>query len=461
MEKYVSKHANFVLYKPTGWTVSEGVQPKPGYWFCAVRDPSGMHEAHIYHGISPTGKDVFTLAKLFVQQIGRQYRDLRLPKAMISRDRRRIVFDGVYTDPQKGRREFRCWVSGGDGSFINSLVEAPAGRLAAAKPLLLTILSNVRVLKGAFRGGAAASVPLVTHRLRDGSASFQLPRGWRYQEFGRGHFVATDASGLGLFVVATAQFTNPQHPYRPRVNVPGMLWAPYSRPHRGLQLAAAAVGAGTNMQFRRVTPRQDLAAQAGYRGGPITVEEFEYTFVRRGRKYKGYTLGASCGTASGLTWSLFHLSVWAPLEQFDAFFPTFAAMLQSYTINPAFARVYIAKGLARLRVLQQQTMQMVARNAREIRETMQAAYDERRRSKEYIDYQTSRMIRGEQDWVSDVEGGTVYRTDRWGTRNLDTGERYKDRAYDYVNFEGRHPKYHERMTPINSRQLWERHFRPN
>ena len=37
--------------------------------------------------------------------------------------------------------------------------------------------------------------------------------------------------------------------------------------------------------------------------------------------------------------------------------------------------------------MQQQTSAMVTRNAQEIRQMMQAAYDERQKSQDYIDYQ--------------------------------------------------------------------------
>lgn len=53
-----------------------------------------------------------------------------------------------------------------------------------------------------------------------------------------------------------------------------------------------------------------------------------------------------------------------------------------------------------------------------IRRMMQAAYDERQKSMDDIDYQRTHYIRGQQDWVSDMEGGTVYHNDlnrKWGT----------------------------------------------
>jgi len=98
------------------------------------------------------------------------------------------------------------------------------------------------------------------------------------------------------------------------------------------------------------------------------------------------------------------MTVAAPADQFEAFASNFVTMCQSYKINDKFAQDYIARGMERLRQMQKETAAIVARNAREIREMMQAAYDERQKSMEYIDYQRTKYIRGESDWVSSMEG---------------------------------------------------------
>ena len=90
---------------------------------------------------------------------------------------------------------------------------------------------------------------------------------------------------------------------------------------------------------------------------------------------------------------------------------------------------------------------------------MQAAYDERQKSMDYIDYQRTSYIRGQQDWISSMEGGTVYRTDSWGTKNTATGEYWEGKAYDYYHYQGKNPKYNEQMQAVDSRALWEKHIR--
>jgi hypothetical protein len=86
-------------------------------------------------------------------------------------------------------------------------------------------------------------------------------------------------------------------------------------------------------------------------------------------------------------------------------------------------------------------------------------YDERQRSSDYIDYQRTNYIRGEQDWISSMEGGAAYHSDSWGTKNLTTGDSWQGQPYNYVNFEGRNPKYNEQLQAIDSRELFQKHRR--
>jgi hypothetical protein len=406
----------------------------------------------MFYGISPTGKDVLALASLFANGIQKQFPDLNIPRVMASPDRRRVVFDGIYTDPQKRRKEFRVWITGGDGNFTYSSIEAPEGQLTGSKQLLLTILSNVQIMKGGFQATSApVRVPLVQCRLHDGSATFQIPQDWKFQSFGTGAFAAKDPSGFSSFIVGSVDVVTPQSGIR----VQGTIISNYLPPHQAMQLLAGRLGV-TNMQFIQVIPRKDLTQQAAQMGGPAAVEEFVYTFNAQGRRSKGYSFGASFGGRLNLNWKFWHITVGAPIEQFDAFAPNFATMVQSYKINEQFAQNYVEQGMARLRQMQQDTARMITQNARDIHAMMQAAYDERQKSNEYIDYQRTNYIRGNSDWISSMEGGTVYQSDRWGTKNTATGEYYEGQPYNYFNFTGKNPKYNEQMQEINNRELYEK-----
>jgi len=450
MQKDVSEKASFAVYRPQGWTVEEGVTAS-----CrtlTVSDPRGERRAAMSCGTTVV-QDVVAIARSRLAEIGAQ--DLDLRDSRISGDRTVLVSSGFYTDRRRARREVHIWITLRDGHFTCSRIEAPAGQLEASRPLLLTILSNVRVLADAFRLAPTPNLGLVRRRLRDGSATFQMPRRWQLVEFGRGGFLAQDRASGAQFTVSNAAVISPQL----GVHVPGAVVAPYQPPHRGLPEIARQLGLARDVRVAEVIPRPDIVrmVQQIYTLGPVDVEEFVYTFTADGRRLKGYTFGISFGSRLNTNWSLWHMSVAAPVGSFDSLVPNFVRMASSYSIDDEYAREYIARGTARLRVLQDQTARLIARNATEIRQMMQAAYDERQRSLEYIDYQRTNWIRGHQDWISHVEGGTVYHTDSWGTENTVTGEYWEGKHYDYVHFRGRNPKYPEDMTPIDSRELYERH----
>ena len=140
MRKLVTSQASFVVYAPVGWTAQEGMQP--GFRTLVVSDPGGQREVALFTGTSPTGADLVALARRFTGGIGRQFPDFTITSAFISRDRMRVVVDGTFTHPARGGREMRSWLTGMDGSFVYTSIEAPRGRLAAERRLLLTILGT-------------------------------------------------------------------------------------------------------------------------------------------------------------------------------------------------------------------------------------------------------------------------------------------------------------------------------
>ncbi len=452
MKKMVTAQANFVLYAPPDWQANETANP--GFRCITVTDPTGQYQVILFCGFSPTGDDVAALTGQLVREIRKTHPGLMATDAKMAEGR--LVFDGAYTDARKTPKEFRFWTSVGQGWFTAGVIEAPRGKLDAARQQLLTILSNIQVTKGAYRTMAEEKLPMITHRLSDGSASFHIPNDWQVHDIGVGTFIAGDPTAQYAFLVASAEAITPQV----GVSGHGLVVSDQLDPHKALAFFAGRQGLMNDIRLLEVTPCQEVNAQLaeGY-DGPAKAEEFVYTFTNaQGLPSKGYTFGISFGSRLNLKWQLWHMTVTGPADRFDAFIPNYADMLRSYAINDEFARRYIAAGLARVREMERQTSALVARNAQEIRSMMNAAFQERNRSSDYIDYQRTSYIRGTSDWISDVEGGTVYHSDSWGTTNTATGEYYEGAPYNYVNFEGRNPKYNEQMTNVTDRASWERAF---
>jgi hypothetical protein len=346
------------------------------------------------------------------------------------------------------------------GHYNVTVCETPANQLEGKKALLLSVLANLRLMKGAFLPvsdrQAPVVLPLKPCRLGDGSASFSIPRDWTFLDLKNTQMVATDPVGTAGFMVANAEVLNPKL----RVSVPNFPVSPFLPPDRALVFLTGWQKLASNIKFLERIPRPDLERQIKkVYTGPVSAAELVYTFTSAtGKASKGYTFGISFGSRLDVDWRFWHITVTAPLNEFEAYVPTFIAMVQSYKISDQFAQNYIIQGMQRLRQLQKKTAEMAARNAREIPAMMQAAYDERQRSMDYIDYQRTKYIRGEQDWISNLEGGTVYHTDRWGTKNTYTGETWSGAPFNYYNYQGENPKYRESMTAIDNRRLYDQVF---
>ncbi len=459
MVKYISPQGNVVLYLPANWQVKE--EGDANACSIQVNDPSGRIIARQSLGFNPQGYDLLAMLKAVCQPVQANCPDFRFEQSWLAPKGNRAVLAFTYTHPQLGPREGRIWLTAEGQLGLVSLAETPAGQFERQKPLLLSILANIKIMKNGFQPvGTSTSpqvLPLRPCRLGDGSATFALPSNWTYQDLGRTHFLAYDAARHCSFMVLGAEVLSP----RLGVQLPNVPTLPYLPPDQALVALAGRQGLLPNLQYLERRSRPDLAQLISqvYTVGPVQAAELLYTFTSQGERCQGYTLGISFGSRLDTGWRFWHLTCTAPARQFVAMVPTFIAMAEAYRIDDIYAQEYIANGLKRLRELQAQTAAVVSRTRQEIAAMMQAAYDERQRSQDYIDYQRSNYIRGQQDWISHVEGGTIYHTDSWGTKNTFTGQSWEGAPFNYFNYQGDNPRYRESMTPIDNRRLYDQVFK--
>ncbi len=459
MVKYISPQGNVVLYKPADWQVKETGDATA----CDVQvsDPASRFLVRQSLGINPQGYNLLAMLRALCQPVQANCPDFRFEQSWLAPQGQRGVFAFRYTHPQLGPREGRIWLTIDGPWGLVSLAETPADQFERHKPLLLSILANLKIMKNGFlpvgTGTAPQVLPLRPCRLGDGSATFALPPHWSYQDLGRTHFLAMDAARQSSFMVLEVEVLSP----RLGVQLPNVPTLPFLPPDQALATLASRQGLLANLQFAERRPRPDLSQLIGqvYTVGPVQAAELLYSFTAQGRRCQGYTLGICFGSRLDTGWRFWHLTLTAPAEQFLAMVPTFLAMAQSYRIDDAYAQQYIANGLRRLQELQAQTAAVISRTRQEISAMMQAAYDERQRSQDYIDYQRTNYIRGQQDWISHLEGGTIYHTDSWGTKNTYTGQTWEGAPFNYFNYQGENPRYRESLTPIDNRRLYEQVFK--
>jgi hypothetical protein len=146
------------------------------------------------------------------------------------------------------------------------------------------------------------------------------------------------------------------------------------------------------------------------------------------------------------------MGFWAPASQFARYLFSLLKIAESYRLNEKWAKEYVRQGQERVREMMKKTSSMMSRYAEEMRQSNLASHQNRMRSDDFISYKHSTYMRGEQEWVTQVEGGTMVTTDHWG---LSVRGRYavEGRPFNYYNFQGE--KYG--LIPVDiSREVYEK-----
>ncbi len=461
LELFLAPDHTFAIYKPAGWEVQTHEHAN-GRTVTAVA-PRGYSLVQLTLLKSDDRKNDSVRLAVTLRTVRAQIPGLRVTWVRTTADRRRTVVETEYEKPDRTAMRGRQYFV---QAFPEARVfgyEAEASRFAAMQPELVSVLANFTVLEPAqFRVPAAGDAgpvetPLRPRRLQDGSATLELPVDW--QMWGaKGTVLSKSRDGNAGFAFSTADFWGASSiPYFDSSRLSGVIHAPYMPPVDALVTLMTRFGSrDVRVSQRASDPARAAAVSAGIqRRSDVETAVLEFT-NENGVRSKGYyeVIGTS-PLASG-HWGILYFAVWAPEKQFDRSLPTLVRISSTFRINERWAADYIARGIENLKRQMAKTSRMMAETARAVRESSMAAFQERARSSDYIDYKRTSTLRGEQEWVSQVEGGALYRSDHWGLSR--EGERVGEgRPYNYYNFEGGNPRYNEQMTPVDaSREVYER-----
>ncbi len=470
-ESYVSRHCVFTLRKPAGWKVGEVYQDRPRTWGFTVADPLGRAQLRSVQGLTPQGQGDLDGLRAAVADLSRQLPGFKLaPTARLrelpiqdaqgrSAGRKTLVLlEGSYRDPQGRARDFRSMLTCGGGLLLDQRIEAEAGRLQAWAPVLLQTLANLRVAKGVFsfdEGGAGMADPasgpgsqgaqgLVPRRLASGWAKLSVPSGWKVADLGKGGCIASDSGGRLFVMVSGAEFISPRYAVR---NVPGVLVSDFRTPSDAFAFSAIQTGAASGFQFQFVKSRPDLLQTMRATAGPlrpVAVEDFGYTCLVKGQPYQGFSTGGCSGDAMRASWRLWHFTLMAPREGFQAALPLLAAVLGSYELNQELAGRHMADNLRNYYAGLRELGRTIARNSEQMRRENLEGHMERGRVQDYLSYQTTRMIMGEFDYLAGASGYV-----RGSSQGLSTpdGTRITSEPYGESITRG--------MQEVNSRELFQ------
>jgi hypothetical protein len=463
LELYVSPDRTFALYRPTGWQVS--TQEYQNGRMVAVTAPKGADFAQmVFLKSTDNSNNSVKFASLTLKNVRAQKPGLKVIWARSTQKRDRTVVEFEYEQSDKtlirGRQYFIM-------SYPKARVfgyETEAARFDKMQPVLLSVLSNFTHLdptqwKGTEKQGSApapVNLPMTTRALPDGSASLLVPSGWGLTGAKGTALSKSPDNGAGL-AFSTADFYGPSNmPYFDSSKIPGVLHYPYMAPMDAMMIIMQKYGSSRIQVVERNRDPARAAGAAAFLKRKSDVEAAILTFNNEnGVRCKGYYDVISFQPMASGQWGILFYAVWAPEAQFDGYLPSLLKMWESYRINEQWASDYIKKGMENLKRMAAKTSQMMADTAKAARESSTAAFQERMRSQDYLDHKRTNVIRGEQDWVSQVEGGAIYKSDHWGLSR--EGERLiEGQPYNYYNFDGRNPRYNETLTPVDaSREVYE------
>lgn len=444
--RHVSGNASFVLYRPETWRVA--TESAHGALRITIPDPAGTSVAESVFAANPQGRyNSATLLAAQASALKSRHPDLVLGETLVCRDAAISCAAATFAyakggTPLKGR----LYVHAEPKFVAIRSYHAPEQRLHALRPVLLDVLSNLHVSGG----GSAAPVRLVDRRASDGSLSLGLSADWTLLAQ-KGTALATAPAGNAGFVFTVFQVMPSNHGITPPS---GVIVAGYEPPASFAPRIFTQFG-NRNIRVLSASPDPRTAADCPRRiGKACDAADVQLSWVS--------PQGVACtgsfellNARPGMTGQWFSIvaGIWGPSNDLGRFLATLEQVGASFRINDAYAASYIHSGLARLKAMQRDTANAM-QGLYDAIHANQADYERRAAHKDAMDAKGDDYRRGNSHWISDLEGGKVYATDPWGTKDTRSGTRYDSAGTDYIHFEGRNPVHaSEQMREVSGHEL--------
>ena len=468
MEKWVSPQGVVSVLKPKEWKVEEKYTGNSASLI--VCDNSRLTGVTFFVSRNDAGiKDSLYILGENVKNNRNRFPDFKCDKTWASQDRSKALTNVSFT--AKGKP-----VLGKFYYFLNPnrllimSYQAPADTFSKFKGMLLTILNNINFYdqheeqkrKASLKQPSKKSIQpvrakMVWRQAPDGSVRFMAPVNWQYQAQKGRAIIGSEQEDAGFVFTSVEAFARD-----PGVRVPGVLISRYLPPDQFIGLFLGSFGQARNVQVVEQKPDSKTVQEAAqFLRAQCEAQDLVVKFsAKSGRScLASFKVITSRPAAfSGQWWSIV-TGFWAQEARFAAYVPLLENIAKSYQINESWSRDYIQKGLANLRRLQQKTQQAI-NELNQARHDQQRSWEANQARKDYSNWKFSQYLRGESDWVSSLEGGKVYHTDSWGTKDTWTGDYYEGSPYNYVNFEGKNPRHPslEGMQEINSYELYQKYI---
>ncbi len=441
-EYHVTEDGSFGLYKPKGWKVATQRYPNGRMVFVTDEKTLSYASMIFLENIDPN-QDSVAFAGATLKNVRKQIPDIKIQEARSSNDRMNTVVKYRRSSPGNALIEGKYCFNIKQPNAVVFGYESSGKHFKEMLPTLLTVISNITLLddqayrKLASQSGSMApkQLPMRERSAQDGTCRLKVPEGWTLTAAkGAAACTSSDESAGYLFTVI-GFIGQSQIPYFDSRNIPGLRYN-YMRPIDALIVASRHTGA-TNHRVIERYPNQDFAMQASIflkKQMDAEIVLMSYT-NKNGAPCVGYfdVLGSPPDYAG--QWSIMPKGFWAPASQFAQYLPTLLEIAESFGINEQWAKEYVQRGMEKVREMMKKTSSMMSRYAEEMRQSNLAGHQNRMKSMDFTSYKFSTYMRGQQEWVTGLEGGKIFTTDHWG---LSSGGRtiIEGPPFNYYNFQG-------------------------
>jgi hypothetical protein len=451
-EYVVTEDATFGLYKPKGWKV--GTQKYPNGRMVFVTDPKDLsHVNMIFLEKIDPNLDSVTFAGATLKNTSKQMPSLKILEAKSSRDRMHTVVKYQRSGPKNILIEGKYCFNVKRPTAVVFGYEAPSKDFKAMVPTLLNIIANITLLDDQAyqklasqkKEGGSMLLPMKPTSAPDGTCSLLVPEGWKLTA-GQGRALCASPDGDTGFIFTLIEFVGQSKiPYFDSSKIPGLHYN-YMPPTDALVVASRHLGSSNHRIMER-HPNPSLTTPKG--AAETTL--ISYT-SKSGVSCIGYFDVVGSYPSNTGQWGIIPMGFWAPQSQFSRYLPFLIKIMESFQINQQWAAEQVRQGMARVREMMQKTSSMMSRYAEEMRQSSLAAHQNRMKSSDFISYKFSTYMRGEQEWVTALEGGKIYSSDHWG---LSSGGKtiVEGQPFNYYNYRG---DYERGDIPVDiSREVYE------
>lgn len=458
-EYHVTEDNAFGLYKPKGWTV--GTQKYPNGRMVFVTDPKDQsYVSMLFLEKIDRSHDSVTFAAATLKNLSRQIPGLKPLEARSSPDRMHTVVKYQKSGPQNILIEGRYSFHIRHPTAVVFGYEAPSKHFKERLSTLLTVIANITLqdpqayekLASQRKDGPMFELPMRESSASDGTCWLLVPQGWTFTA-GKGQALCTSPDGDIGYLYAVISFVGQSRiPYFDSRNIPADLRRDYMLPIDALIVASQHTGARNHRVIERYANTSWARQASAYLKRGADAETALISFIsKNGVAVTGYfdVLGLHPDNAG--QWAIIPMGFWAPTAQFARYLPSLLKIGQSYRLNEPWANEYVREGQRKVREMMAKTSSMMSRYAEEMRQSSYSSHQNRMKSSDFISYKFSTYMRGEQEWVTRLHGGTMVTTDHWG---LSSGGRYivEGPPFNYYHFKGE--QYG--LTPVDiSREVFE------